>query len=273
MSSQNKWTTLQNILALEEDKLNEEPITSEPIGVLSNSGPLLNDGPLLDGGPLREHHVGRYDSGPPFNSGPLQDSSPAGDSGPTFSSGPLSLSTPEERSALDLRASLPVISGHTEVPHVYADHLCRILTPPEQSVYFQLFRLSWGWKKETCFISNPRLGERSNLGESTVRKVIKSLVAKNLIERVGAKFGSDGEQGVTYRVLPLSGPPRDSGPAGKSGPLSRGPIKEKDLKESNKKVLASPDYRKCPDCQGSGFWYPDGVEKGVAKCKHVRMGK
>lgn len=28
----------------------------------------------------------------------------------------------------------------------------------------------------------------------------------------------------------------------------------------------------CPDCKGSGWWYPDGQEKGVAKCRHSRVG-
>lgn len=27
----------------------------------------------------------------------------------------------------------------------------------------------------------------------------------------------------------------------------------------------------CPDCNGSGWWYPNGTEKGVAKCKHGRL--
>ena len=27
----------------------------------------------------------------------------------------------------------------------------------------------------------------------------------------------------------------------------------------------------CPDCKGSGWWYPEGQEKGVAKCKHRRV--
>jgi len=27
----------------------------------------------------------------------------------------------------------------------------------------------------------------------------------------------------------------------------------------------------CPDCKGSGWWYPNGTEKGVAKCKHVGL--
>jgi len=28
---------------------------------------------------------------------------------------------------------------------------------------------------------------------------------------------------------------------------------------------------KCPDCQGTGFWYPKGIERGVAKCKHKQL--
>jgi hypothetical protein len=29
----------------------------------------------------------------------------------------------------------------------------------------------------------------------------------------------------------------------------------------------------CPDCGGSGWWYPNGMERGVAKCKHERLKK
>jgi hypothetical protein len=31
------------------------------------------------------------------------------------------------------------------------------------------------------------------------------------------------------------------------------------------------DASKCPDCQGTGFWYPQGREQGVSKCKHARL--
>jgi hypothetical protein len=31
------------------------------------------------------------------------------------------------------------------------------------------------------------------------------------------------------------------------------------------------DTSKCPDCGGSGWWYPDGEGKGVAKCKHEKL--
>lgn len=31
------------------------------------------------------------------------------------------------------------------------------------------------------------------------------------------------------------------------------------------------DFSDCPDCKGSGFWYPEGMEKGVKKCRHEGM--
>ena len=27
----------------------------------------------------------------------------------------------------------------------------------------------------------------------------------------------------------------------------------------------------CPDCFGTGMWYPDGYEKGVARCRHEKL--
>jgi hypothetical protein len=31
------------------------------------------------------------------------------------------------------------------------------------------------------------------------------------------------------------------------------------------------DVSQCPDCQGSGFYYPNGINSGVAKCKHEQL--
>jgi hypothetical protein len=31
------------------------------------------------------------------------------------------------------------------------------------------------------------------------------------------------------------------------------------------------DASKCPDCGGSGWWYPEGETKGVARCKHEKL--
>jgi len=33
------------------------------------------------------------------------------------------------------------------------------------------------------------------------------------------------------------------------------------------------DATQCPDCFGTGMWYPEGFEKGVARCEHKSLGK
>jgi hypothetical protein len=36
---------------------------------------------------------------------------------------------------------------------------------------------------------------------------------------------------------------------------------------------ANLDTSQCPDCNGTGFYYPQGTEGGVARCKHERLRK
>jgi hypothetical protein len=36
-------------------------------------------------------------------------------------------------------------------------------------------------------------------------------------------------------------------------------------------VSIQVDTSQCPDCQGSGFYYPNGPAGGVAKCKHEKL--
>jgi hypothetical protein len=35
--------------------------------------------------------------------------------------------------------------------------------------------------------------------------------------------------------------------------------------------LSDEERRNCPDCAGVGFWYPEGPDKGVAKCQHLKL--
>jgi hypothetical protein len=44
---------------------------------------------------------------------------------------------------------------------------------------------------------------------------------------------------------------------------------EVDGQEAGAKVDAS----QCPDCFGTGMWYPEGFEKGVARCGHEKLRK
>lgn len=36
-------------------------------------------------------------------------------------------------------------------------------------------------------------------------------------------------------------------------------------------LAAKVDVSKCPDCFGTGMWYPEGFEKGVARCRHEKL--
>jgi hypothetical protein len=36
-------------------------------------------------------------------------------------------------------------------------------------------------------------------------------------------------------------------------------------------TLQSPDASQCPDCAGSGWHYPQGLDKGVKRCQHERL--
>jgi len=33
------------------------------------------------------------------------------------------------------------------------------------------------------------------------------------------------------------------------------------------------DAAQCPDCFGTGMWYPEGFDKGVARCEHKSLGR
>jgi len=36
---------------------------------------------------------------------------------------------------------------------------------------------------------------------------------------------------------------------------------------------AKPDASGCPDCHGSGWYYPGGFANGTARCPHARLGE
>lgn len=101
---------------------------------------------------------------------------------------------------IDLWSSIPVVRGHTRFWHMIIDHLYQHLDSFEQAVYTQLYRLSWGYGKDTCNISNGRLAERANLKLTVTRRAVADLQKKGLIQKVGYTWGKNYNQGIEYRV-------------------------------------------------------------------------
>jgi DNA-binding Lrp family transcriptional regulator len=175
--------------------------------------------------------------------------------------------------SVNLWSSLPQVEGHLRLPNVIIDHLYQLLDLQERSVYEQLYRLSHGYGKSTCRIGYPQLAVRAGMGRTAAIQTVERLVKKGLIARVGTSIGGRKEQGSEYWVSAPGSSAPDSPAPGSPRPE---PNKIKALKETTKKGGASHqkrDYSDCPDCRGVGMWYPDGFDKGVAKCLHLKLGK
>jgi hypothetical protein len=41
--------------------------------------------------------------------------------------------------------------------------------------------------------------------------------------------------------------------------------------QGSRTALSDAEKRLCPDCAGTNFWYPEGPDKGVAKCTHSKL--
>jgi DNA-binding Lrp family transcriptional regulator len=169
----------------------------------------------------------------------------------------------------DLLASVPDRQGYLRLPYQIIDHLLPQLEPLEAHIYLHLYRLSWGFGNSSCTITNAGLARRCNISERTVRNTTPRLRDKGLIEKIRVVEGSEG---IEWRVAIPAGAAKSAGAANSSGVAEYADSNRKALKENNKKENElTLDTKECPDCQGSGFYYPEGVEKGVAKCKHTRL--
>ena len=78
-----------------------------------------------------------------------------------------------------------------------ADELLPTLDPAAQVLYSRLFRLSYGFNRNYCTVSQALLMERTGLSRNTVRTTLQSLVEEGWI-----KIASAGNRvSTSYRVI------------------------------------------------------------------------
>jgi hypothetical protein len=210
--------------------------------------PVLNTGLTLDTGPLQE-------AGPVDTTGQSSQTGPTGNApvalrstGPSLNTGPIRNAVPE--SEFSLLSSLPDVKGYMVWFHQVTDYLDRQLTPFEQCLYKQLYRLSWGYDQPTCIIGFPKLSERTNMSETAARQAAKGLIKKGLVKKRAMVFGKGVEQGIEWeiyappallkykeetsrRAARNTGPELNIGPSVKTGPLLAAPIKEINTQKEN----------------------------------------
>lgn len=141
----------------------------------------------------------------------------------------------------------PLNSGYFEMPNCVADDITKLLDPFEWTVYFRLFRLSYGWHKNTCLVGVQALVNATNICENQVRIVLKKLQQKSLIKAIEV-VNTKQVKGTLYRIytVPQHGtvPSEDTVPSESTVPSGR-PIKDDDdlLKDrsSSKEKLIDDD--------------------------------
>ena len=158
-------------------------------------------------------------------------------------------------------------------PNELDDRIMPTLKPSEQVVLRRLYRLTRGFHKSTCKVSRAKLAKACNISDRTISDCLSMLEQRGFIKRVSMDGSNANKQDRGYEIeVLLPGPTRaKSSRVENSSTVEKSAHIKKDLKENLKGDSAPPDYKNCPDCQGSGFWYPEGIEKGVAKCKHVKL--
>jgi len=165
-------------------------------------------------------------------------------------------------------------------PNELDDKIIPTLRPGEQSVLRRIYRLTRGFRRDTCTVSMATLASACNISTRKVAYALNTLEERGYIKRrdTGNKGKSNDSRGCLIECLISEVVSAKSAHTAKNAVTARDAvtaqnadnkesIKTKDIKGES----APPNYKNCPDCQGSGFYYPEGVEKGVAKCKHERL--
>lgn len=116
---------------------------------------------------------------------------------------------------------------------------------------------------------------------STLKAAAKELTGKDLSSNEGERWRELGELLVTeLKIAAARTPSVSSVPSFLTEHLRRR-LWKKEKREMGAEVnrdasltqpsISTEQARNCPDCGGSGLYYPEGYEKGVAKCRHEKL--
>jgi hypothetical protein len=112
-----------------------------------------------------------------------------------------------------------------------------------------------------------------------LRAAAREVTGKDTSAAEGARWSELGELLITELKIAAARTTVSSAPAFLTEHLRRR-LWKKDkaqLERESRAAAAEPtaqqgiDASNCPDCRGTGWWYPQGEEKGVAKCKHSSL--
>jgi hypothetical protein len=315
MSSERKYTGMAKLFAIEEKQQREKAAEKAAANI---SPPAISSAP-------ENISAGEIASPAEINAAPeTSHTVPLKTSAAEDSTAPAIFSRPEQ---------------HTRIPNEVFEDILPTLRTSEQSILLRLYRLTWGFQKDTCHVSMGKLGKACNLSARQVTTCVQVLEKRRFIRRVHVDLDNRNqhERGVTFQMLlPQAARAKTSAPANISPAAktsageetsdnkrntqkgntqtqepaadvrvgSKFSIEEcrryaKHLQETgqginnpggyattirrtgeadqliesflNPPISTQVNALQCPDCKGSGFFYPNGPNGGVAKCKHENL--
>jgi hypothetical protein len=92
------------------------------------------------------------------------------------------------------------VKGELRVPNTINFSLLPTLDPFARAVYYQLFLLSHGFRKDTCLVSLPTLANSVLMSQRKVQNTITYLESRGLVERIGSRLGGKS-RGNYYQVF------------------------------------------------------------------------
>ena len=97
-----------------------------------------------------------------------------------------------------------MVKGELRVPNTLNFSVFPTLDPFAKAVYYQLFLLSHGFRKDTCLISLAKLARVVLMSQRKVQDTIAYLEKRGLIKKLEAKLGGPS-RGILFRIpLPVA---------------------------------------------------------------------
>ncbi|MDT7778127.1 MAG: hypothetical protein QOC99_639 [Acidobacteriota bacterium] len=112
-----------------------------------------------------------------------------------------------------------------------------------------------------------------------LKKAVREITGRDSAPAEASKWGELAEVLVTELKIAAGRTTVSSVPAFLAEHLRRRLWKkekrqiEAEADEQKSAPASTSDISQCPDCFGTGMWYPEGFEKGVAKCQHKRLSE
>jgi hypothetical protein len=96
-------------------------------------------------------------------------------------------------------AKMTTVKGSLHVPNTIVDVLLPSLEPAAALLYLRLYRLSHGYRNESCIVGLHKLATATHTSQKTVQRAIDHLEKRRLIVREGANLGGR-TRGLQFRV-------------------------------------------------------------------------